>query len=559
MKLPWRRGGRGSAADHFRAAFRAGMSSSTFSLTQLAAGYQAWAEQHGSAQEQAEAAWLVVVGAARDSAHRRLPADRDRLLATAQSSAAEAGLFFSSTRPERFEDAVVALEHSRAVVLTRQLGHLEPATRDLLLQRGDRPLLNAYLAALRRRGDALRRQYRDQPEAEFAIRRGDAAYGTGTLSPLEQAQAELVGLIRRIQDAVGDEHFLDIPKYASIQAAARYEPLLYIATTASGGYALLVPATGRPEFIPLPSLTDDWLHAHAEAHVDPEPCINDLAEALGPALRSVPAAGIALIPIGGLAALPVHAAVLQATAQRPAGPLAPRYLPNARFRQIAAPRTDGGTLIIGVGVAPGVPPLPRAAAEARYLQARFGGVVVPSPTTASVLQGLGTADLVHFICHGLSRIDDPLAGGLALTDGLLSVQMMMAQPPLRSQLVLIAACEVAQSGRRLPDEVVGLPSALLQAGASAVVSALWPVDDAMAFTLHRRVRELLRAGRRPAVALAQAQLWLRVASREELQALYPDLHRPRRAAANPRIAAGRAADIPYRASRHWAAFTYTGL
>jgi CHAT domain-containing protein len=42
---------------------------------------------------------------------------------------------------------------------------------------------------------------------------------------------------------------------------------------------------------------------------------------------------------------------------------------------------------------------------------------------------------------------------------------------------VLAACETALVGTRLPDEAIGLPTGLLQAGAAACIGSLWPVPQ----------------------------------------------------------------------------------
>ena len=72
-------------------------------------------------------------------------------------------------------------------------------------------------------------------------------------------------------------------------------------------------------------------------------------------------------------------------------------------------------------------------------------------------------------------------------------------------------------------EYVGLPSAFLYAGCSSIVSSLWNVDDkATAFLLIKFYGNLLtqlteKSELNVAIALNQAQLWLRDVTVAELQ------------------------------------------
>jgi CHAT domain-containing protein len=78
------------------------------------------------------------------------------------------------------------------------------------------------------------------------------------------------------------------------------------------------------------------------------------------------------------------------------------------------------------------------------------------------------------------------------------------------RLVVLSACETSIPGAELPDEVVALPTGLLQAGVGGIVASLWRVDDLATLIL---MIEFYRRWRwdklDPAVALRGAQQWLR--------------------------------------------------
>jgi CHAT domain-containing protein len=69
-----------------------------------------------------------------------------------------------------------------------------------------------------------------------------------------------------------------------------------------------------------------------------------------------------------------------------------------------------------------------------------------------------------------------------------------------------------------PNEFTGLPTAFLQLGAGGVLATQWPVNDLSMALLVARFYDLHRGQRlAPAVALREAQLWLRRASGSDLQ------------------------------------------
>jgi CHAT domain-containing protein len=98
--------------------------------------------------------------------------------------------------------------------------------------------------------------------------------------------------------------------------------------------------------------------------------------------------------------------------------------------------------------------------------------------------------------------------------------------------VVLSACETGiVDVNRSPDEYVGLPAGFMQAGAPAVISSLWTVDDhSTALLMERFYRNHREKKMSFPAALREAQLWLR----DEAEG-------------------GRYAH-PY----YWAAFTFTG-
>lgn len=85
---------------------------------------------------------------------------------------------------------------------------------------------------------------------------------------------------------------------------------------------------------------------------------------------------------------------------------------------------------------------------------------------------------------------------------------------------MLSACQTAISDfQRLPEELIGLPAGLIQAGVPTVIGTLWSVDDASTALLITRTYELMiQNGQPPAQALRQAQQWLRDLTNAELEA-----------------------------------------
>lgn len=215
-------------------------------------------------------------------------------------------------------------------------------------------------------------------------------------------------------------------------------------------------------------------------------------------------------------------------------------------------------------------PLPNAAAEVVAISSHFAEPTIlrhASATRQAALEHLASADVFHAACHGKNDPVDPLQSALWMAGNEpLTAQDFFNQHLAGARLAALSACETGIIGTTVPDEVVALPSALLQAGFAGVVASLWSVYDASTALLLSRFYVLWREeGKPPAVALAQAQRWLRNTSREGLrqhQTRYlPEMDEGQR---RDLVISGDAAvregtTFPYRHPVHWAAFYLTGV
>jgi len=85
-------------------------------------------------------------------------------------------------------------------------------------------------------------------------------------------------------------------------------------------------------------------------------------------------------------------------------------------------------------------------------------------------------------------------------------------------LVTLSACETGLTDSNiLSDEYVGLPSAFLYAGSPNIVSSLWTVDDLSTAFLMIKFYQNLQKGLTVALALNQAQLWLKNLTKGDLE------------------------------------------
>ena len=182
-------------------------------------------------------------------------------------------------------------------------------------------------------------------------------------------------------------------------------------------------------------------------------------------------------------------------------------------------------------------------------------------TKQRIIEALPSATHVHIACHAGARFFDPqfsAALSLANEEELSALEIARLEVPAR--LVVASACETGVlQGYDQVDESLGLSSAFTAAGAAGVMSALWQVDDlATALVISRFYEELWPANKLPATALREAQLWIRSAEEETIDAYLRD--RPALRLLRSRKGASVAPDgqTPFSAPSIWAAFTFSG-
>ena len=147
-------------------------------------------------------------------------------------------------------------------------------------------------------------------------------------------------------------------------------------------------------------------------------------------------------------------------------------------------------------------------------------------------QQLQTAHCIHFSCHGYFNFEHPLLSKLNLADCFIYLEngsaidftkcLILAEiftfDLSQCRLVTLSACETGLTDfRYLTDEYIGLPSGFLIAGSPSVVSSLWRVNDLSTTLLMIKFYQNLKSGLAVAVALNQAQTWLRDATKEQLE------------------------------------------
>ncbi|MGB7708774.1 MAG: CHAT domain-containing protein [Microcoleus sp.] len=218
-------------------------------------------------------------------------------------------------------------------------------------------------------------------------------------------------------------------------------------------------------------------------------------------------------------------------------------------------------------------------------------ILIKSDAKKSVIDDsrLRIAHCAHFSCHGYFNFQQPLLSALLLADSELPPPPPEENPtrylPLRNgktldltkcltladifaldfrecRLVVLSACETGISDfGSISDEYISLSSGFLVAGSSSVIPTLWAVNDLSTSFLMIKFYQLLKAGLSVSLALNSAQLWLRDATKEDLQVWTKQLplHRVEKTTLYDMLKKISSKEIrPFQSPYHWAAFCSVG-
>ncbi|MCQ4041440.1 CHAT domain-containing protein [Streptantibioticus rubrisoli] len=503
--------------------------------------------------------------------------DKETWLADSQGLPTEAA--YALFRAGRREDAVLALETGRSLLLSEAL---EEERADLgRLDTGHADLVDAY----RRAVTAL-----DQ-----------AMHGGTEPSGLRRCREAVDEAITNIRAVTGYERFLARPDIAEVhKAVPPGAVVVYIAAAGPAGVALAVDGGGQISAAELPAATSSAVRRRADALLDARRSLHTgsgtwkgvldavtrwaWSAVVAPVLPIIgDAEEVIIVPSGTLAMLPLHAAWRpgrdgSGTRHYLLDERTVRYVPNARAlevtRRLAARTADDRLVVVADPQPTSWQPIGYARAEAAWAQRWFAASQLLHGTDAdreAVVSALSGAQVHHFICHGRAQTDQPLNSALILADDQeLTLREILTLRPshpgtgARARLTVLSACDTDRPGTSLPDEVISLPSGLIQAGVAGVVASQWAVRSEAVSLLMARFYQLWRStDTEPAAALRAAQRWLRdTTNREKVQDLAPALDPPTEDGSLEGLVRGlqlRDPDArPYLHPSDWAALSYHG-
>jgi len=98
-------------------------------------------------------------------------------------------------------------------------------------------------------------------------------------------------------------------------------------------------------------------------------------------------------------------------------------------------------------------------------------------TTERVKTEMKAHNWVHFACHGIQDVAEPLESGVHLHDGRLELLEIMRQQILNPDFAFLSACQTSKGDLKLSDEVVHFAAGMLSAGYRGVVGTMWSISD----------------------------------------------------------------------------------
>ena len=544
---------------------------------------------------QAHASYNTAITAA-EARYRVAATDVSRQAELAEVRDLFSNLAFCLARLDKPNEAVERLEAGKARGLAEALAR-------------DRAALDGVKAKDRAAFEAVRSRIKSlEVEARAMGPRGGPDRTTlrsfiEISADLRVARHELDSVINRIR-AYQSEFMAPGLDFEAIAAVVAPEcPLVYLITTTQGSLAFIVPLGTKT----LETNHVVWLDEFRSGDLDgllvqrnaageaigylvgQEPGKYQLLQAgldlalpilrdrlVGPLaarLRELGFQRASLVPGGRLSLLPLHAADFDAVTFT--------YTPSARAlraaRGAARERAKLAPMLLGIGnPMPSPQPLAFARTEVEEITPRFAPearhvLFERDATHAAVAESLPGATHLHFSCHGRFDVREPLDSALSLAgaDTLTLRDLLDGGLDLSTaRLAVLSACQTGiVDFNKVPDEAIGFPAGLLQAGVPGVVSTLWPVNViSTAILMSRFYVEHLGNGLDPASALHRAQDWLRTATAREMsladryERRYQESGRMDQAAframryflANPEAR-------PFAHPYYWAAFTFTGV
>jgi len=323
--------------------------------------------------------------------------------------------------------------------------------------------------------------------------------------------------VAEIRKVDGFSRFLLPPLYEDLKAAARHGPVIIFIASQYSCNAIIVPSSGEPHHVPLPSITltdlndlkDRFTRAIRHAsRMDPAVSRTDLivllrtiwdkiilpiVNVLKNVLKLQRYSRIWLCPTAVFTSIPLHAAgPLKKSRENPSG-MEPcledlyncSYTPTLsaliRSRQMLKKRISPSFVAIGQSK-PGAgqgKELLTVDSELDLVRELFPATANPTTlsgdgaTRAGALEALRQNTWVHLACHGKQDHEQPYNSHFAMRDAPLTLLDIMEQDIPHAEFAFLSACHTAVGDETTPDEVIHLAAGLQFSGFKSVIGTLW--------------------------------------------------------------------------------------
>ncbi|KAG2361112.1 CHAT domain-containing protein [Suillus spraguei] len=339
-------------------------------------------------------------------------------------------------------------------------------------------------------------------------------------------QEEWGTVVAKIRDLKGFSRFLLPPSYEDLQAAARHGPVIIFIASKYSCSAIIIPTSGEPHNVPLPSITltelknlkDRFARAIRDAStLGPKVPRNDLivllrtvwdeimlpiVNVLEHVLNLKHHSRIWLCPTADFTSIPLHAAHPFLTKPDGSGKepcledlyicsYAPTLSALVRSRQMMKKRVPPSFVAIGQGQ-------PRAGeskellavdSEIELVRKLVPATLVPvtvnrttisgdAATRAGALRALEENNWVHLACHGKQDPEQPYNSHFVMKDEPITLLDIMEKDIPYAEFAFLSACHTAVGDKETPDEVIHLAAGLQFSGFKSVIGTLWEVNDA---------------------------------------------------------------------------------
>jgi CHAT domain-containing protein len=190
---------------------------------------------------------------------------------------------------------------------------------------------------------------------------------------------------------------------------------------------------------------------------------------------------------GPLAFLPIHAAGLYSARYRAPGNklvdfAVSSYAPSLTALVDAARRKSNTVPKLLAVAFPEDSDLPATQGEIDAIVARGPPSVVKllnsEATVGDVVSRLKDCNFVHFACHGVQKLDNPLDSSLLLANrSSLSLAKLSTLHLPEAQLAYLSACQTAACDPLVAEESVHLGAGVFVAGYRSVIATMWSTLD----------------------------------------------------------------------------------